>query len=160
MEKYPVRLTRLVHENISAIMSFAYSRRPLADLLQKEFVGEWKYLWKAIFEIAEEKANRAVVELALFLRILDDQERITEYDKRAGGSWSCGRFVLDSGEVVELPFREFSNKVIHAGTFEWVFEPNDRPALICYARVDEARKWNRAEVDLVDLAGLCGRFMS
>lgn len=79
MGKYPIRLTRLVHENLSIIMSFAYSRGPLIELIQKNFVGEWKYLGKAIFEIGEEKANRAITELALLLRILDDEEKITDY---------------------------------------------------------------------------------
>lgn len=160
MERYPIQLTRLVHENLSIVMSFAYSRRPLIELIEKRFMGEWKYLEKAIFEIGEEKANRAITELAVLLRILDDEERITDYDKQVGMNWSCGRLILENGEVRALPFREFSNKVIHAKTFKWDFSENERPKLICYARDDDTRKWNSAEVDLVALAGFCGRLMS
>jgi hypothetical protein len=28
--------------------------------MEKKFVGEWKYLGKAIFDMAEKKANRAI----------------------------------------------------------------------------------------------------
>jgi len=46
MEKYPIELTRLVHENLSVVMSFAYSRRPLIELIEKKFMGYNKYLEK------------------------------------------------------------------------------------------------------------------
>jgi len=160
MGKYPIRLTRLVHENLSTIMSFAYSRVPLIELIQKNFVGEWKYLGKAIFEIGEEKANRAITELALLLRILDDEEKITDYHKQTGVNWKCGSLVLENDEVVDLSFREFSNKIIHAKTFNWDYSVGEPPGLKCYARDDDNRKWKMAEVDLVNLAGLCGQFMS
>jgi hypothetical protein len=48
MERYPIRLTRLIHENLSIVMSFAYSRRPLAELLEKDFVGEGKRQGSAV----------------------------------------------------------------------------------------------------------------
>jgi len=160
MERYPIQLTRLVHENLSTVMSFAYSRRPLIELIEKNFVGEWKYLGKAIFDIGEEKANRAITELAVLLRILDDEQRITDDYKQTGRTWSCGRLILENGEVSELSFREFSNKIIHSKTFSWDFSVGKPPLLICYARDDDNRKWNSAEVDLVSLAGFCGQFMS
>ena len=90
MEKYPIQLTRLVHENLSVVMSFAYSRRPLIELIERNFMGDWRYLEKAIFKIGEEKANRAITELALLMRILDDEEKITNLDKQVGINWSCG----------------------------------------------------------------------
>ena len=160
MNKYPIRLTQLVHENLSVIMSVAYSRAPLIELMQKNFVGEWKYLGKAIFEVGEERANRAITELALLLRILDDEERITDYHKQIGTHWKCGSLVLENDERVDLSFREFSNKVIHAKTFKWEYSVGVPPRLKCYARDDDNRKWKLAEVDLVGLAGFCGQFMS
>jgi hypothetical protein len=42
-----------VHENLSVVMSFAYSRRPLIELIEKKFMGYNKYLEKAIFEIGD-----------------------------------------------------------------------------------------------------------
>lgn len=160
MERYPIQLTRLVHENLSILMSFAYSRSPLIKLMQNSFVGEWKYLGKVIFEIGEEKANRAVTELAVALRILDDEQKITDYHKQTGGAWTCGKLTLDNSNVVDLSFREFSNKIIHAKTFIWEYSEDNPPRLICYSREDDKRKWLSAEVDLVNLAAFCGQFMS
>jgi hypothetical protein len=160
MERYPIQLTRLVHETLSTVMSFAYSRRPLIKLMQNNFVGEWKYLGKAIFDIGEEKANRAITELAVLLRILDDEQRITDYHKQTGKTWSCGHLILENGEVIDLSFREFSNKIIHTKTFNWDYSADKPPRLICYSRDDDKRKWNSAEVDLVNLAAFCGQFIS
>ncbi len=160
MSRYPIRLTQLVHENLSVIMSFVYSRAPLTDLMQKNFIGEWKYLGKALFEVGEEKANRAITELALLLRILDDEEKITDYHKQIGVNWKCGSLVLENDERIDLSFREFSNKIIHAKTFAWEYSVGEPPLLKCYAREDDKRKWKMAEVGLVSLAGFCGQFMS
>lgn len=163
MEKYPIDLTRLIHENLSIVMSFAYSRRPLADLIKNRSMGHWKYLEKAIFEIGEEKANRAIIELAILLRILDDEERIKDYDKEAGITCKCGRLMLENDKVEEMSFRDVSNKIIHAETFKWNFPANEDPKLICYGRENDRiklPKWIKAEVDLVALAFYCGRLMS
>jgi hypothetical protein len=160
MKKYPIQLTQLVHENLSIVMSFAYSHRTLIDLMEKNFMGEWKYLRRAIFEIGEERANRAITELAVLMRILDDQERISDYYKQCGMKWNCGRLIKENGKVEELSPRQFSNKIIHSKTFEWDFSAEERPILICYAQDDDARKWIRSEVDLVGLAAFCGMLMS
>lgn len=160
MARYPIHLTRLVHENLSVVMSFAYSRSPLIELMQNKFVGEWKYLGKAIFDIGEEKANRAITELAILLRILDDEEKNTDYDKQISNTWSCGHITFKNGDVKDMSPREFANKIIHAKTFAWVYAVDKTPQLICYARDNDNRNWKSAEVNLVNLAAFCGRFMS
>jgi len=94
------------------------------------------------------------------MRILDDEVKITNWDKQTGTNWHCGRLILENNEEMELPnIREVSNKIIHAETFEWDFSANN-PILICYARDGDPRKWVRAEVDLVAIAAFCGRFIS
>ncbi len=67
MSRFSLPLTRLVHENLSIVMCFAYSRKPLKKMIQAKFKGEWKYLNKALFEISAQQAEKACVELALFL---------------------------------------------------------------------------------------------
>jgi len=79
MSRFSLPLTSLVHENLSIIMSFAYSRKPLKNMVEAKFKGEWKYLNKALFEISAQHAEKACVELALFLRTLDDEEEISAY---------------------------------------------------------------------------------
>ena len=50
-------------------------------MVEAKFKGEWKYLNKALFEISAQHAEKACVELALFLRTLDDEEEISAYHK-------------------------------------------------------------------------------
>jgi hypothetical protein len=86
-------------------MNYAYSHQPLAHLIENNFVGEWKYLCKALFDISEEKANRAIVELAVLLRILDDEEGITDYHKMIDSTLNCGVLELRNGDTIKLTFR-------------------------------------------------------
>jgi hypothetical protein len=48
-------------------MNFAFSRRLLENLVETGFQGEWKYLRKALFEISEQRAEKAYLELAIFM---------------------------------------------------------------------------------------------
>ena len=94
MSRFSLPLTRLVHENLSIIMCFAYSRKPLKNMVQAKFKGEWKYLNKALFEISAQQAEKASVELALFLRTLDDEEEISAYHNAVRRSQSAERLFL------------------------------------------------------------------
>jgi hypothetical protein len=76
MSGISLSLTRLVHENLSIVMCFAYSQKPLVDMIDSKFKGEWKYLNKALFEYSAERAEKACLELALFLRMVDDEWEI------------------------------------------------------------------------------------
>jgi hypothetical protein len=55
-------------------MSFAYSRLALEQLAEERFGGEWKYLRRALFEIPDERATRALIELGLYIRMIDEDE--------------------------------------------------------------------------------------
>lgn len=157
MSQFSIPLTRLVHENLSIIMCFAYSRKPLKKMIYTKFAGEWKYLNKALFDISEERAEKACLELALFLRMLDDEQRISEYHRQVG-SPECGRLIMKDGSDKGLTFRDVVNKVIHCLRLEWSFPKEDEPQLICHSRDEE--KWVRAEVDIVEFACFCGQLMS
>lgn len=162
MARYSLPLTRLIHENLSIVMSFAYSRKPLADMVEGHFAGDWKYLNKALFDISAERAEKAVLELALFLRMLDDEENLSQHWDYHYGSepYECGTLVTKDGSEKLLTVREAANKVIHSARMEWNFDPS--PTLICHARPADAEKWGwtRAEVDVMALAAVCGQLMS
>ena len=163
MEEYPIHLTKLILENISAVMSFAYSRRPLDELMQNNFAGEWDYLRKALFDIAEQRANRAITELAVLLRILDDEQKRPFSTISPAVPMALGRLELKNGEVKELSLRELSNKIIHAQTFSWDYSECESPGLNCYSRDDDNRSknpWKMARVNLLGLACFCGGLMS
>jgi hypothetical protein len=156
MRRVSLPLTRLVHENLSILMCFAYSRKPLADLLTEKFSGEWKYLRKALLDVSEERAEKACLELALFLRMIDDEEEISEYLKKIKIVPNCGGLIMKTGSPQILTFREVTNKIIHSSRLEWNFA-NSHPTLICHSSNE---KWVQAKVDLAGFASVCGNLMS
>jgi hypothetical protein len=158
VNRFSLPLTRLVHENLSIVMCFAYSRKSLDRLVKTKFLGQWKYLYKALFEISEERAEEACMKLALFLRIVDDEENISAYHTAIKRVPNCGKLIMKNGSKKALPFREVANKIIHSSRLEWRFPKNRKPQLVCHARDKE--KWLRAEVDLVEVAAVCGMLAS
>jgi len=61
----------LIHENMSFIMLYAYSKPSLDKLMEENYNGEWKYLQKCCFTLPKQKTARALRELAVHLRVLD-----------------------------------------------------------------------------------------
>jgi hypothetical protein len=107
--------------------------------------------------VSEQRAQTACLELALFLRTLDDDQRLSHYFKLTGRPPNCGRLILKDPEK-PLTFREAANKLIHCAALDWNFE-QDEPRLICYPRNGE-KKWVLADISLVALAAMCGRLAS
>jgi hypothetical protein len=158
MSRFSLPLTRLIHENLSIVMCFAYPRKPLAEMMDARFQGEWKYLNKALFEISEERAEKACLGLALFLRMLDDEAKISDYHKATKNIPDCGKLIMKDGSEGKLPFREVANKIIHSSKREWEVTKLPEPRLICHTR--DTEKWVRAEIDIMAVAAVCGGLMS
>ena len=97
-------LAQLVHEHLSVIMCFAFSRRPLSCIVDARFKGNWPYLNKALFEISSERAARACFELAVFLRTLDDDDAISQYHRTTGQVQDCGLLHLKTGSSEKAHF--------------------------------------------------------
>lgn len=150
-------LNQLIHEDLSLVVSFCFARGPLLRLFAERFKGEWKYLQKALFETSELRANRAVLELAMLLRLLDDRDDLSGSLQKTGGG-SFGRLIIAEKPNQDLGMRDVANKIIHASRLEWDLSKPDNPVLVCVSHENE--KWLRAEVDVVALAGFCGRLMS
>ncbi|HWR17976.1 MAG TPA: hypothetical protein VN577_24320 [Terriglobales bacterium] len=131
----------------------------MEEMVGKKFVGQWRYLNEALFGISADWAEKACFELALFLRMLDDEEDVSAYHAQNECNIpNCGRLILKNGSEKKLPFREVANKVLHSSSLEWDFSDTTDPKLLCNTRDDE--KWLRAEVSVVSLAAVCGQFMS
>src|SRR5262249_2970490 len=105
--------TALLHENLSVVMTFAFSRPALEKFLNKRFAGPWKYLWKACYVIPEERANRALLELALQLRLIDDKEEVGDYFRQTGRA-PLGKVVKHDAPEEDLHFRDLTNKILHS----------------------------------------------
>jgi hypothetical protein len=157
---HSVQATRLIHEHYGTIMAYAYSRTPLSQLVRDRFEGEWKYLHRAIFELPEERAGRALVELALYVRLVDDDEERAISKLRDGQT--SGEVVRTDDSRETLAYREVSNKIIHAERYEWNLAADSEPTVTCIAGKDEGarHKWTSATISLIALGALCGSLMS
>ena len=157
MSRFSQPLTHLIHENLSVLVTFAFSRAPLQSLRENKFRGEWKYLDRALFTVSEQRVEKACLELATFVRMLDDDENIAEYLRQTGGH-SFGRVVKKDQPDEPLYLRDLTNKIIHAHHLEWDFSIPDGPKLVCISRQPE--RWLKAEVEVVALAAFCGQLMA
>lgn len=146
-------VARLVRENLSVLMTFAFARGPLHDLITKNFIGDWKYLHETVFSMSQQRAEKACLEMALFLRYLDDEQGLSKYVE-GKTNFQFGTLHLRDGGKEDLKLREVANKIIHATGFEWDISNPNRPLLVCHSRDKE--QWVRAEVDIVNLAAVCG----
>lgn len=84
------------------------------QLVQDKYLGEWKYLNKALFEISGEKATRALLELGLYILVIDDDERFTNFC----GDAVYGELVDADGFKTPLRARDVANKIIHAERYD------------------------------------------
>lgn len=155
MSSLSLPLTQLVHENLSVVMNFCFSRASLTELVATRFSGEWPYLQKTLFGLAEQRAGRAVLELAMFVRLLDDREGISA-PLRETGDLVLGRLFLKGDREQPLTMREAANKIIHASAATWDLSNPAEPRLVCVSQNDDKWQWRRAEIDIVALAACCG----
>ncbi len=138
-------------------MTFCFSRASLERLIDTRFRGEWKYLRKGLFEVSERRAQRACLELAMFMRLLDDGEGLSKYLRQTESKLKFGRLIMKDSSSRDLGLRDVANKIIHASTVSWNLQSLDEPVLICVG--EDTEKWERAEVDIVSLASYCGELM-
>ena len=145
-------LTTVIKENLSVVMMFAYSQPPLREFRRDHFTGGWPYINEALFTIPEQLATRALIELVLLFRTLDDHEDID--DGSLGAQF--GNLYLKDGKVIPLTMREVANKTIHAKTIEWIFTNPKMPVLKTTAHDSAREKWTHAEIDINTFAVGCG----
>jgi|SRR3990172_215115 len=107
--------------------------------------------------MSEQRAGKAALELAIFMRLLDDREDISGYLNQID-TWTYGRLVFEDKPDQPLKMRDVANKIIHASTLEWNLSKVDDPILVCISQKKE--KWVRAEIKVVKSAAFCGGLMS
>jgi hypothetical protein len=155
MHKTP-EITRLIHENLWMVVSFAIGQPAVATFAQTHFVGEWKYLNKTIYERAEIRADRALLEMATQLRVLDDEQQLNSYFSQTKRP-PLGTVVQGDGSTTDLHFRDMTNKVLHAERFEWASSNAENPKIICHSK--DLSRWQKAEIDVAALMALIGGLM-
>jgi len=88
-------ITKVIKENLSVVTMFAYSQPSLGEFRRDHFTGGWPYVDEVLFTIPEQLATRAIVELVLLFRTLDDHEAIN--DGSLGNEF--GTLYLKNGKV-------------------------------------------------------------
>jgi hypothetical protein len=147
-------ITRLIHDNLWIIASFALGQPVVARVVEKRFEGEWKFLWKTI-EYAEVRADRALLEMATQLRVLDDAQGLSKlYEKRKYGPF--GHVIQVDDTRTDLHFRDLTNKATHGSKYEWILEGED-PKIIVHS--DQPERWKHAEISVIALMALVGGLM-
>lgn len=151
-----IPITKIIKDNLSLVMMFAYSRPALRKFRGSHFGGDWPYVDEVLFTTPEQIAIRAFLELALLYRTLDDQENVD--DGSLGAEF--GHLYLKDGSTTPLYMRDVANKVIHAQRHEWLFTDPAIPVLRAFANPNAKEKWLRADIDIRTFAVGCGMLMS
>jgi hypothetical protein len=146
--------TTIIVENTSIVMTFAFSQKALAAFYNSEaFIGRFKAVERAFFDMPQAKARRAIIEVALMYRALDDAQGLSQ----SLLEFELGTVFSRAGVAKPLHLREMANKIIHARELEWTFEDLDDPKLVCHAYQDDKRfDWSRAEISVRRIAQACG----
>ena len=155
MHKTP-EITRLIHENFWIVISFAFAQPVISRVIENQFQGEWKYLSKSVHELSEIRADRALLEMALEFRVLDDKEGLNDYFKQTNKS-PFGIVIQGDGAKTDLHFRDMTNKLIHSASFEWNMSNPEHPIVVCHPH--EKERWQRAEVDILAIMAFVGGLM-
>jgi hypothetical protein len=150
-------LARLIHENFSVIMAYAFSTPVLSKWVDDNFRGEWKYLNKALFEMPVERANLALLEFATQFRLLDDHHKLSDYFKQTKYP-PLGKVTKQDRTEEPLYFRDMTNKIMHSSKIEWKLFNTKKPAIICHS--PDPTRWVSAEIEIPVLAFYCGGLMS
>jgi hypothetical protein len=149
-------ITALIQENFSIIMTFVFSRSTISKWLDEKFKGEWKYLWMACYELPETRANRALLELGTQLRLLDNEEQLSQYLKNTD-SPPFGKVFKEANIEEDLFFRDLTNKIVHCSRIQWETSLPEDAKIICHG--DDKGRWLRAEISVPRLAAFCGQLM-
>src|SRR4051812_23324799 len=98
-------VTKLIRENVSVLMTYAFSRAPLQDWAAKSLKGEFKHFRETVFGMAEQRAEKACLELAIFLRYLDDEQNLSAAYIETS-EMTFGQLHLRDGKAIDLKLRE------------------------------------------------------
>lgn len=152
MYKRTPEINRLIDENFWIVLSFAFGQPAVVRVIEQKFRGEWKYLNKTVHEYAEMRADRALLEMATQLRVLDDAAGLADSYEQAKRP-ALGGVTQADGSVTDLHFRDMTNKIMHGVAYEWRLGGDD-PKIIVHS--DKPDRWQRAEISIVDLMALIG----
>lgn len=149
----PYELVRNAQENFATVLMFAFGQPAVGAVINEKFQGEWKFLNKLIYEVSERRADRALLEMAVQLRALDDLNDLNETYQRQKKP-ALGTVVQVDGSTTDLYFRDMTNKLMHAGGFSWELADLKGPTVVCLS--NDGKRWKEAHIKLVTLMTYMG----
>ncbi len=149
----PYELVRNAQENFGTVLMFAFGRPAVGLVINEQFQGEWKFLNKLVYDVSEKRADRALLEMAVQLRALDDLNDLnSSYQQQRMPS--LGMVVQGDGFRTELYFRDMTNKIMHARGFNWELADVKAPMIVCLS--NDGMRWKEAHIKLVTLMTYLG----
>jgi hypothetical protein len=143
----PYDLARNVQENFGTVLMFAFGRDAVGAVINEKFRGEWQFLNKLVYEVLERRADRALLEMAVQLRALDDLNDLSGMYQQQKMP-PLGKVLQGDGSTTDLYFRDMTNKIMHAGGFSWELADAKAPKIVC---LSNGTRWKEAHVELVTL---------
>ncbi|WP_227340131.1 hypothetical protein [Sphingopyxis sp. P8] len=131
----PEEIARIIRRNLQVVLTFGYQSAVTSGGMEVE-------------------ADHALAEIASDLRLLDDMLGLAERLKDSGYP-PLGIVVQADGERLDLHFRDMTNKVMHAGRFDWTH--GDSPVVHCIPNGKD--RWRSAELGLTALGELCAHVL-
>ncbi len=91
--------------------------------------------------------------MAVEFRVLDDDQDLKEFFKQTKPP-PFGFVIQADGSKTDLHFRDMTNKIMHATSFEWNMTNPENPMVMCYS--NQPDRWQCAAIDLLAIMTLVG----
>ena len=160
----------IIHDNLGVVLTYAFSRSAMDEYRGWLRGQRWHCSDRVLLELPQQRATRAIIELAVMFRALDSFCDITKNDYLATHPYAVyhptgyiyGKLYGLYGSIELLPLRDVPNKIIHAKSIEWSFGNPKEPVIICHAAEGEHARfeWTRAEVFVKAFAAVCAALAS
>ena len=156
-----VDTTAIIHENLVVLLTFAFSWSALKHYQGWLRSHRWNYQDKDVFwELRQQRARRAIIELAVMFRALDKAKKIAShpYVTTHPSQPSYGDLYDRDGTLNPLPLWDVPNKIIHAESIDWDFADPKQPSVVCHAPAEDHERWPwmKATIHITSFAAVCG----
>jgi len=152
----PYDLARNAQENFGTVLMFAFGRDAIGAVINENFQGEWKYLNKLVYEVSEQRADRALLEMAVQLRALDDLNNLNGVYQDQNMP-PLGKVIQADASITDLYFRDMTNKIMHAGGFSWELADAKAPKIVFLS--NDGTRWKESHINIVNLMMYLGGLM-
>jgi hypothetical protein len=156
--------TAVIHENLTVALTFVFSREAMQDHFGWLMSHRWYVNEDVFVELPKQRATRALIELAVMFRALDEVQTIStdQFITTHPYPLAYGDLYDLDGKIERLPLEEVPNKIIHAEAIDWDFSKPKEPLAVCHAaKADHKRyKWTKATISITSFAAVCGMLAS